>query len=80
MEKRKPHHDLEAIKAALATTLRVTRTARKDANALGFEDVDVAAAVTAIERRHFVKSMTAYADHKVWQDVYNVPSLGWRST
>ena len=22
----------------------------------------------------FVKSMTTYADHRVWQDVYHVPS------
>ena len=32
-----------------------------------------AAAAAATERGHFVKSMTAYADHKIWQDVYNVP-------
>lgn len=27
-----------------------------------------------MERRQFVKSMTAHADHRVWQDVYYVPS------
>ena len=27
-----------------------------------------------MQRRHFYKSMTAYADHRVWQDVYHVPS------
>ena len=27
-----------------------------------------------MHRRQFYKSMTAYADHRVWQDVYHVPS------
>ena len=27
-----------------------------------------------MERSQFYKSMTAYADYKVWQDVYHVPS------
>ncbi len=30
--------------------------------------------IQSIERRHFQKSMTSYADHRVWQDVYHVPS------
>jgi motility quorum-sensing regulator/GCU-specific mRNA interferase toxin len=27
-----------------------------------------------MQRGHFYKSMTDYADHRVWQDVYHVPS------
>jgi motility quorum-sensing regulator/GCU-specific mRNA interferase toxin len=27
-----------------------------------------------MRRQHFYKSMTSYADHRVWQDVYHVPS------
>ncbi len=27
-----------------------------------------------MQRSQFHKSMTAYADHRVWQDVYHVPS------
>jgi len=30
--------------------------------------------IQTMERRHFYKSMTAYADHRAWQDVYHVPS------
>ncbi|AUZ58328.1 Toxin mRNA interferase YgiU [Pseudomonas sp. XWY-1] len=26
--------------------------------------------ITGLERRDFYKSMTSYADHRVWQDVY----------
>jgi motility quorum-sensing regulator / GCU-specific mRNA interferase toxin len=44
------------------------------AAALGFDEHGVAAVVSGIERRMFVKSMTTFADHRVWQDVYNVPT------
>lgn len=27
-----------------------------------------------MDRRHFYKSMTPYADHQEWQDVYHVPA------
>ena len=27
-----------------------------------------------MERPHFFKSMTSYEDHRIWQDVYYVPS------
>ncbi len=27
-----------------------------------------------MQREHFYKSMTAYADYSRWQDVYHVPS------
>ncbi|MFI0843353.1 type II toxin-antitoxin system MqsR family toxin [Mesorhizobium sp. IMUNJ 23232] len=30
----------------------------------------------SVERRMFFKSMTAYADHRKWQDVYHVPARG----
>ena len=29
-----------------------------------------------MERSHFYKSMTSYADSRVWQDVYHVPVEG----
>ena len=31
-------------------------------------------AVISMQRAHFYKSMTSYGDHRVWQDVYHVPS------
>lgn len=65
MEKRKPQYDLTTVKAVLAGNLRATRTAVREAEALGFGAADMAAIVAATERGHFVKSMTAYADHKV---------------
>ena len=31
------------------------------------------AVVVGLQRRMFYKSMTTYADHRVWQDVYHAP-------
>lgn len=75
-EKRKPACDLDAIKAAFSTVqrLRATGAAIKGAAALGYGRAEIVATIQAIERRQFFKSMTAYADYTVWQDVYHVPS------
>lgn len=27
-----------------------------------------------MQREHFYKSMISYGDHRIWQDVYHVPS------
>ncbi|MCX7323156.1 MAG: type II toxin-antitoxin system MqsR family toxin [Hyphomicrobiales bacterium] len=32
------------------------------------------AVIASMERRMFVKSMTTFAEHRVWQDVYQVPT------
>jgi motility quorum-sensing regulator/GCU-specific mRNA interferase toxin len=78
MEKRRPTYDLDAIKAALGSieTLAMTSTALRDALALGFDRVGVAGTIAGINRPMFYKSMTTYADHRVWQDVYHVPAEG----
>lgn len=36
----------------------------------------MAETITGIGRRMFYKSMTTFADHRVWQDVYHVPARG----
>jgi motility quorum-sensing regulator/GCU-specific mRNA interferase toxin len=76
MDKRKPTYDLEAFKAALNSVekLNVTGTAIRTATALGFNRADIVATIQSMQRRQFYKSMTAYADHRIWQDVYHVPS------
>lgn len=75
-EKRKPTFDLDAFRAAFATVdrLNATTTALRGAAALGFGRSEVVATLQTIRRGHFYKSMTSYADHRVWQDVYHVPS------
>jgi motility quorum-sensing regulator / GCU-specific mRNA interferase toxin len=78
MEKRKTTYDLDSIKAEFSSVdkLRMTRTARNDAFALGFALQDVVEVIQAMTRRQFYKSMTSIADARVWQDVYHVPAGG----
>ncbi len=75
-EKRKPTYDLAAFKAAFddVDKLNVTGSAVRSAAALGFGRAEIVATVQTMQRKHFYKSMTSYADHRVWQDVYHVPS------
>lgn len=78
MEKKRPTYDLEAIKSALGSieTLAMTSSALRDAIGLGFDRSSVSETIAGIERRMFFKSMTIFADHRVWQDVYYVPARG----
>lgn len=80
--KRKPHHDLAAVKAKFAKvdTLEITRAAVEGARALGYSLEDVSEAVQALERGDFVKSETAHSppNSRVWHDTYNMPWDGRR--
>lgn len=75
-QKRKPTYDIEAVKAAFSTVekLNVTGSALRGAASLGFSRSEIVTTIQTIERRHFYKSMTSFFDHRVWQDVYHVPS------
>jgi motility quorum-sensing regulator / GCU-specific mRNA interferase toxin len=77
-EKRRPSYDLKAIKAAIGSveTLAITISAFRSATALGFDRAGVVDTILGIERNMFVKSMTTFADHRLWQDVYHVPARG----
>jgi motility quorum-sensing regulator / GCU-specific mRNA interferase toxin len=79
MEKRKPSHDLKAFQNAFSTAdrLMATKTAIDTAAVLGFDRADIVSTIQLTERKHFVKSMTAFADRKQWQDVYHVPIEGY---
>jgi motility quorum-sensing regulator/GCU-specific mRNA interferase toxin len=76
MEKRKPTFDLVRIKTVFASVdrLNVTGSAIRSAARLGFGRAEILETIQSIERRQFVKSMTSYSNHRVWQDVYHVPS------
>ncbi len=74
-EKRKPAYDLHAFKVSAATALNVTGTALRSAAALGFGRADIVATIQTMKPAQFYKYMTAYGDHRVWQDVYHVPSI-----
>lgn len=72
MEKRKPHYVLGQIQAVLgdAGKLNRTVTAADGAANLGLDDEEVASVVRNLTRKDFYKSMTAFHDNKLWQDVY----------
>ena len=71
MEKRKPHFKLELVKQAITEQrYRFTRVALEGGAELGLEMADMLAVIGALSSRDFFKSMTTYADHTTWQDVY----------
>jgi motility quorum-sensing regulator/GCU-specific mRNA interferase toxin len=75
--KRRPHHDLDLVKAKFARveTLEATRTAITSARSLGYSLDDIVEAVQSLEPGDFVKSETAHnpPNAKVWHDTYNLP-------
>jgi len=75
-EKRKPTYDLEAFKGAFSSVdrLALTGTALRGASALGFGRAEIVGIIQSMRREQFYKSMTSYADMRLWQDVYHVPS------
>ncbi len=75
VEKRKPHHDLAAFKAAFSTekALRMTLTAAEDALAMDCTKARIVEVIQGIRQGQFYKSMTAHGDSASWQDVYHVP-------
>ena len=75
-EKRRPSYDLDAFRAACSSVdkLRVTTSAVRGAAALGFDRNGIVATIQSMRRSQFYKSMTSHGDHRIWQDVYHVPS------
>ncbi len=75
MEKKRPTYDLSSIKQAFSNpgNIDITMAALNGARELGFGIEDMLNVLQAIEKKDFIKSMTSHANHKVWQDVYNVP-------
>ncbi|MBN3809649.1 type II toxin-antitoxin system MqsR family toxin [Paraburkholderia sp. Ac-20347] len=72
MEKRTPHCKLARIHELVrAGRVRATRSAYEGALELGIRDLSgMCSVVLCLAPGDFHKSMTTYADHRVWQDVY----------
>lgn len=75
MEKLRPTYDLTTFQetARSIETLEITFSASRGASEMGIEEKEMFEVLKSMERGDFVKSMTSYADHTTWQDVYNVP-------
>lgn len=72
MEKRTPHYDLARVQADVARlgAAAFTKTALDGGRTMGLTTAEMLAVIASLTRRDFYKSMTTYADHRVWQDVY----------
>jgi len=71
MEKKTPHCKLSRVKELIEEgKVRPTHTARTTAALLGFDFKGMVAVVASLTMKDFYKSMTTYADHTIWQDVY----------
>jgi len=76
VEKRTPHYDLARVQADVARlgAAAFTKSALDGARAMGLLTSKMLNVIAALTRRDFYKSMTTYADHRVWQDVYHAPT------
>lgn len=78
MEKRNAHYPLPVVKALVeAGEVRATNSAFHGARGLGVYDLTgMCAVVLSLSSANFYKSMTTYADHRIWQDVYHAETVG----
>lgn len=51
-----------------------TKSAIDGGRAMGLTTSEMLQVIAALKPRHFYKSMTTHADHRVWQDVYHAPT------
>jgi motility quorum-sensing regulator/GCU-specific mRNA interferase toxin len=73
LEKRTPHYDLARVQADVARlgAASFTKTALDGGRTMGLTTAEMLTVIASLSRRQFYKSMTTYADHRIWQDVYH---------
>jgi motility quorum-sensing regulator / GCU-specific mRNA interferase toxin len=73
VEKRTPHYDLARIQRDVARlgAAAFTKAALDGGRDMGLTSAEMLAVIASLARRNFHKSMTTYADHRAWQDVYH---------
>ena len=71
-----PHYELVRIQAEVARlgAAAFTKTALDGGRQMGLTTAEMLAVIASLSRHNFCKSMTSYADHRVWQDVYHAPT------
>jgi motility quorum-sensing regulator / GCU-specific mRNA interferase toxin len=76
VEKRTPHYDLARVQADAVKlgAAAFTKTALDGGRAMGLTSQEMLSVIASLAWRNFYKSMTTYADHRVWQDVYHAPT------
>ena len=78
MEKSTPHCKLSLVQGMVERgQVRATATAFSGARELGINDLaGMCAVVMSLTTANFYKSMTTYADYRIWQDVYRAKTTG----
>lgn len=72
MGKSTAHYRLAQVRALVeARRVRMTDPARSGAALLGLTRREMLEVVLGLGAEDFYKSMTTYADHRIWQDVYH---------
>ncbi len=71
MEKRTPRYGVARIQAEVARLGAAAKTALDGGRGMGLTAAEMLAVIASLTRRDFYKSMTSFADHRVWQDVYH---------
>lgn len=73
MEKSTAHYDLAIVQADVKRlgAAAFTRSAIDGGRQLGLTLSEMLSVIQALRRGCLYKSMTTYADHKLWQDVYH---------
>ena len=73
MEKAKPHYDLAHMQADVASlgAAAFTKSALDGGRTMGLTTGEMLTTIASLSRHEFYKSMTTYADHRIWQDVYH---------
>ncbi|MYH01692.1 MAG: type II toxin-antitoxin system MqsR family toxin [Nitrospira sp. SB0675_bin_23] len=69
---------LRPIVHLIRGSLKATGSAVRNAATLGFGRAEIVETIQSIQKTHFHKSMTSDTDHRIWQDVYDVPSKAGR--
>jgi motility quorum-sensing regulator / GCU-specific mRNA interferase toxin len=71
LEKRTPHCRLSVVRQLVdAGCVRETTTASLGATSMGLDREEMIDVVRNLTMADFLESMTTYADHRLWQDVY----------
>ncbi len=77
MEKRRVHYPLTKVKQLIKDgRVAFSFTAVTGGAAMGFNTHEMLDVLSTLTNRNLYKSMTSYADHTVWHDVYHADT--WR--
>ena len=78
MEKNTPHYDFAVVKVEVVRlgTKAFTGAAREGGRRLDLSISQMLQIVCSLEKRMLHKSMTTFADHRIWQDVYHMKNHG----